>query len=53
MTHYRGIWFGWRESMRQETARHPVTLQNLKPYLAYFFVSAPLVFADASVRDSE
>jgi len=42
--HYRAIWFGWRESMRQETARHPVTLQNLKPYLAYFFVSAPLVF---------
>ncbi len=42
--HYRGIWFGWRESMRQETARHPVTLQNLKPYLAYFFISAPLVF---------
>ncbi|HWN07955.1 MAG TPA: glycosyltransferase family 39 protein [Pyrinomonadaceae bacterium] len=42
--HYRGIWFGWRESMRQETARHPITLQNLKPYLTYFFVSAPLVF---------
>jgi len=41
--HYREIWFGWRESMRQETARHPVTLQNLKPYLVYFFVSAPLV----------
>ena len=42
--HYRWIWFGWRESMRQETARHPVTLRNLWPYLAYFFVSAPLVF---------
>jgi len=42
--HYRSIWFGWRESMRQETARHPVTIANLKPYLAYFFVSAPLVF---------
>jgi hypothetical protein len=42
--HYRGIWFGWRESMRQETARHPVTLRNLSPYLGYFFVSAPLVF---------
>ena len=41
--HYRGIWFGWRESMRQETARHPVTIQNLRPYFAYFFVSAPLV----------
>ncbi|HEV7474859.1 MAG TPA: glycosyltransferase family 39 protein [Pyrinomonadaceae bacterium] len=43
--HYRWIWFGWRESMLQETARHPVTSHNLRPYLAYFFVSAPLVFA--------
>jgi len=42
--HYRWIWFGWRESMRQETARHPVTLHNLWPYLGYFFVSAPIVF---------
>ena len=41
--HYRWIWFGWRESMRQETARHPVTLHNLRPYLAYFFVTAPLM----------
>ncbi len=42
--HYRRIWFGWRESMRLETERHPVTFRNLSPYLAYFFVSAPLVF---------
>jgi 4-amino-4-deoxy-L-arabinose transferase-like glycosyltransferase len=42
--HYRWTWFGWRESMRQETARHPVTLHNLWPYVAYFFISAPLVF---------
>ncbi len=42
-SHYRWIWFGWRESMRQETARHPITLRNLWPYLAYFFISAPLV----------
>jgi hypothetical protein len=41
--HYRWIWFGWRESMLQEMARHPVTLYNLKPFLAYFFVSAPLL----------
>jgi hypothetical protein len=41
--HYRWVWFGWRESMRQETARHPVTLHNLRPYIAYFFVTAPLV----------
>jgi 4-amino-4-deoxy-L-arabinose transferase-like glycosyltransferase len=41
--HYQRIWFGWRESMRQETERHPVTLRNLVPYLGYFLVSAPLV----------
>jgi hypothetical protein len=41
--HYRWIWYGWRESMWQETARHPVTLHNLWPYLAYFFVTAPLL----------
>lgn len=41
--HYRWIWFGWRESMWQETARHPVTLHNLRPYLAYLFVTAPLL----------
>ncbi len=42
--HYRRIWFGWRESMRLETERHPVTIKNLWPYLGYFFVTAPLVF---------
>jgi 4-amino-4-deoxy-L-arabinose transferase-like glycosyltransferase len=42
--HYRTVWFGWRESMWQETARHPVTIHNLQPYLAYFFITAPLVF---------
>jgi 4-amino-4-deoxy-L-arabinose transferase-like glycosyltransferase len=41
--HYRWIWFGWRESMRQETARHPITLRNLWPYVGYFFVSAPVI----------
>jgi hypothetical protein len=42
--HYRWIWHGWRESMRQESARHPVTLENLRPYLMYFSITAPLVF---------
>jgi hypothetical protein len=42
--HYQRSWFGWRESMRLETERHPVTLWNLSPYLGYFFVSAPLIF---------
>ena len=42
--YYRGIWFGWRESMREESARHPVTLLNIIPYTMYFFISSPLVF---------
>jgi dolichyl-phosphate-mannose-protein mannosyltransferase len=42
--HYRYIWFGWRDSMRQEAARHPVTVFNLWPFFMYFFVSAPLIF---------
>ncbi|HEU4766000.1 MAG TPA: glycosyltransferase family 39 protein [Pyrinomonadaceae bacterium] len=42
--HYRLAWDGWRESMREESARHPVALVNLKPYVLYFFISAPLVF---------
>jgi hypothetical protein len=29
--------------MLQESARHPVTLHSLRPYLGYFFVSAPVV----------
>ena len=41
--HYRSIWFGWRESMLQESARHPIGLHNLRPYLAYLFVTAPLL----------
>jgi hypothetical protein len=41
---YRAGWLGWRESMRQETARHPVVLGNLLPLLVYFFLVAPLIF---------
>jgi hypothetical protein len=43
-SHYRYVWFGWRESMRQESARHPVSISNVGPYVMYFFISAPLVF---------
>lgn len=43
-SHYRTIWFGWRESMRQESARHPVSISNVVPYFMYFFISAPFVF---------
>lgn len=43
-SHYRTIWFGWRESHQQESSRHPVTAGSALPYLMYFFISAPLVF---------
>jgi len=42
--HYRWVWHGWRESMREESSRHPVTIANLRPYVMYYFISAPLVF---------
>jgi hypothetical protein len=42
--HYRAVWNGWRESMRDESSRHPVALSNLGPYLLLFFISAPLMF---------
>ncbi len=42
--HYRWVWYGWRESMREESSRHPVVLANLKPYVLLYFISAPLVF---------
>ena len=42
--HYRWVWHGWRDSMREESSRHPVALANLRPYLLYYFISAPLVF---------
>ena len=41
---YRASWYGWRESLRMEAARHPVGLRNLLPFLIYFFAVAPLVF---------
>jgi hypothetical protein len=40
---YRRAWFGWRESMRQESALHPVSIRNLLPFFAYVFVTSPLV----------
>jgi len=30
--------------MREESARHPVELANLRPYFLFYFISAPLVF---------
>ncbi|MDQ3666741.1 MAG: glycosyltransferase family 39 protein [Acidobacteriota bacterium] len=43
-SHYRTVWFGWRESMRQESEIHPVSIRNVVPYVMYFFISAPLIF---------
>jgi 4-amino-4-deoxy-L-arabinose transferase-like glycosyltransferase len=40
---YRRAWFGWRESMRSESALHPVRLQNLLPFFIYLIVTSPLV----------
>ena len=42
---FRASWYGWRESMRSESARHPVTIRNAIPFIAYFFVVAPVVVA--------
>ncbi|HEY6190484.1 MAG TPA: glycosyltransferase family 39 protein [Pyrinomonadaceae bacterium] len=41
---FRASWYGWRESMRMESARHPVAFGNLFPFLLYFFLAAPPVF---------
>ena len=40
---YRSAWYGWRHSMLEEAARHPIGARNLPPFLLYFFVTAPLV----------
>jgi hypothetical protein len=42
--YYRQIWYGWRQSMDEESSRHPVALANLRPYIAFLFITAPLVF---------
>jgi Dolichyl-phosphate-mannose-protein mannosyltransferase len=42
--HYRWVWFGWRESMHEESSRHPVAISNLPTYIMFYFISAPLVF---------
>lgn len=40
---YRIAWAGWAESMRMESALHPVTLANFGPLFKFFFIAAPLV----------
>jgi dolichyl-phosphate-mannose-protein mannosyltransferase len=41
---YRVIWNVWAESSRNEAARHPLQLANLKPFFVYLFLASPLVF---------
>jgi hypothetical protein len=40
---YRYEWHGWVESMRTESARHPVRLENMWTLLWYFLLAAPIV----------
>ncbi|MDX6290897.1 MAG: Dolichyl-phosphate-mannose-protein mannosyltransferase [Blastocatellia bacterium] len=40
---YRAAWYGWRESMRVETALHPVRIRNVWPWLLYFLATSSLV----------
>ncbi len=39
---YREAWHGWRESMRVESALHPVSIRNLWPWLLFFLATSPL-----------
>jgi 4-amino-4-deoxy-L-arabinose transferase-like glycosyltransferase len=41
---YRAAWYGWRESMNMEAARHPFTARSALAFVVYFFLAAPLVF---------
>jgi len=41
---YRETWQVWRLSAQNEAARHPLSLSNLRPFLIYFFLVAPLAF---------
>jgi hypothetical protein len=39
---YQGKWWGWVESTKMESALHPVTLENFRPLLRWFFIASPL-----------
>jgi len=40
---YRAAWYGWRESMRVESALHPVSIRTVWPWFAFFLATSPLV----------
>jgi len=41
---YRADWYIWLHSTARESARHPIALANVRPFLIYFFLAAPLIF---------
>jgi len=41
---FRASWYGWRETMRDEAARHPIQLSNALPFLLFSFMTSPPVF---------
>ncbi len=40
---YRAAWYGWRESMRVESALHPISIRTVWPWFAFFLATSPLV----------
>jgi hypothetical protein len=40
---YRLAWHGWRESMRAESALHPISIRTVWPWFAFFLATSPLV----------
>ncbi len=51
---YRAAWYGWRESMRAESALHPISIRTVWPWLVFFLATSPLVLLTlplAAVRE--
>ena len=40
---FRIDWYTWWSSMHNEAGRHPISVVNLKPFLIYLLMSAPLI----------
>ena len=51
---YRAAWYGWRESMRAESALHPISIRMVLPWFVFFLATSPLVLLTlpvASLRE--
>src|SRR5712692_2790208 len=51
---YRAAWYGWRESMRAESALHPISIRTVWPWFAFFLATSPIVLITlpmATVRE--